>query len=137
MQSIEGSFIALAKYIEGHWPRYDWFPVWYAGMPFARTYPPGLHYTVALTAKALGLSPASGYHLITAIAYSLGAVTFYYLARVLGGGRAMAFFAALVFSVFSPSTLLIPAIRVDTGGLLNARRLQALVVYGEGPMSPV
>jgi hypothetical protein len=133
MQSIEGSFLALATYIENHWPLYDWFPVWYGGMPFGRTYPPGLHYTVAIAARGFGISPASAYHLITALTYSLGAVTFYYLARALGGDRTMAFLAGMVFSVFSPSTLLLPAVRADAGGFLNARRLQALVVYGEGP----
>ena len=133
MQSIEGAFLSLATYIERHWPRYDWFPEWYAGMPFVRTYQPVLHYTVALVSKALGLSPASAYHLIIATTYSLGAVTFYYLARALGGSRTMAFMAALMFSLFSPSTLLVRAIRVDAGGYLNARRLQALVFYGEGP----
>ena len=41
--------------------------------------------------------------------------------------------AALLYSVFSPSALLTPAVAADLGGLFGARRLQALVQYGEGP----
>jgi hypothetical protein len=39
----------------------------------------------------------------------------------------------MLFSLFSPSLLLLRDARVDAGGLWNARRLQALVQYGEGP----
>lgn len=133
MGSIEGSFIALATYIEHHWPLYDWFPVWYSGMPFGRIYPPGLHYTVAVTAKLLGMNPASAYHAVVAITYSLGGAALYCLARTIGADRATAFISGLGWSIFSPSLLLSAAIRHDAGGLLSARRLQALVVYGEGP----
>ncbi len=133
MGSIEGSFIALATYIERHWPLYDWFPTWYSGMPFGRVYPPGLHYTVAVAAKMFNISPASAYHVVVALTYSLGGTALYCLARAIGADRATAFIAGLGWSVFSPSLLLSPAIRQDAGGLLSARRLQALVVYGEAP----
>jgi intracellular septation protein A len=131
--SIEGVFIAMAGYIQRHWPRYDWFPFWWTGIPFPRVYQPALHYSVAVFSTVSGLSPASAYHCLIAITYSLGAVTFYLLVLATGGSRRTAFLSALVFSVFSPSTLLSSVIRTDVGGFLNPRRLQALVVYGEGP----
>jgi hypothetical protein len=28
LPSIEGVFIALEKYIQAHWPTYDWFALW-------------------------------------------------------------------------------------------------------------
>ena len=55
MPSIEGVFIALEGYIHRHWPTYDWFPVWYGGMPFTRVYQPGLHYVVAILSRISAL----------------------------------------------------------------------------------
>ena len=133
LPSIEGAFIALDRYIFRHWPGYDWFPLWYGGFPFSRTYQPGFHYSVAALAKLSGLSVPSAYHALAAVTYSLGGVAFYYLARVLTGDRGMALGGALVFSLFSPSALLIPAIRHDLDGFWHARRLQAMVEYGEAP----
>jgi len=133
LPSIEGVFIALEQYIQRHWPTYDWFSLWYGGMPFTRVYQPGLHYAVAAAAATTGLGVPSAYHAVIAITYSLGGVTFYLLARALTRDNATAFVGGLLFSLFSPSALFVPAIRVDAGGLWHARRLQALVVYGEGP----
>jgi hypothetical protein len=102
-------------------------------MPFPNTYQSLLHRAVAAIASLFNVSIPSAYHATIAITYSLGAVTLYLLARSLGGSRVTAVCSGLIFSLFSPSGLLIPAVRHDVGGLWNARRLQALVVYGEGP----
>lgn len=133
LASIEGPFLALEAYIRNHWPAYDWFPMWFGGMPFTRTYNPGLHYAVAFLSAATGLSIASAYHALTAIAYALGGVAFYFLAKALSVEPLTSFCGAMLFSLFSPSTLLVPAIRQDVGGIFNARRLQVLAIYGEGP----
>ncbi len=133
LPSVEGEFIAMARYIQHHWPTYDWQSLWNAGFPAARTYQPLAHYAVAAFSSLSGLSPASGFHFIGALSYSLCGVAFYYLAKALSGSRVMAFGAALSFSLFSPSGILIPAIARDAGGIWNARRLQVLVVYGELP----
>lgn len=133
LPSVEGEFIAMARYIQRHWPVYDWQSLWYAGYPAARTYQPLAHYTVAAFSSLFGLSPASAFHFIGALSYSLGGVAFYFLAKALSGSRAMAFGGALFFSLFSPSSVLIPGIARDAGGIWNPRRLQALVVYGELP----
>ena len=133
LSSIEGVFIALEKYIQGHWPTYDWFALWNGGMPFTRVYQPGLHYAVALAASATGLNTALIYHIVIAITYSLGGVAFYFLAKSLTRDAVTAFTGGLLFSLFSPSVLFAKAIRIDAGGFWHARRLQALTVYGEGP----
>ena len=51
LPSIEGVFIALEQYIQRHWPTYDWFPMWFGGMPFTRVYQPGLHYATAIVSE--------------------------------------------------------------------------------------
>ncbi len=133
LQSVEGEFIAMARYIQHHWPGYDWQSMWLGGFPVVRTYQPLVHYTVAACATLFGLSAASAFHFIGALGYSLGGVAFYCLAKALSGNRAMAFGGALCFSLFSPAGVLIPRVRIDAGSIWNARRLQGLVVYGELP----
>jgi hypothetical protein len=133
LPSVEGEFIAMATYIQRHWPGYDWQSLWYAGFPVVLTYQPLVHYTVAVFASLTGLSAASAFHFIGALSYSLGGVAFYYLVKALTGSRRMALGAALCFSLLSPSGILIPAVGRDMGSIWNARRLQALAVYGELP----
>ena len=133
LPSVEGEFIAMARYIQSHWPAYDWQSLWLGGFPVVRTYQPLVHYGVATLSTISGLSPAAAFHLFGAASYSLGGLAFYYLAKTLSGSHAVALCGGLCFSLFSPSNALIPGVRLDAGGLLNARRLQALVVYGELP----
>jgi len=133
MGSIAGSFIGLARWIRQYWPDLQWFPLWYGGIPFTHTYPPLLHQLVALVSLVFRISPAHAYHGTVAIAYSLGPVTLFLLARRLGASRACAFASGLFYSLVSPSVLFLSALRHDAGGVWVARRLQALVQYGEGP----
>lgn len=131
--SIEGSFIGLAEYIRRNWPAYDWLPLWYAGFPFTMSYQPLLHYVVAAFGAMSGVSTAAAYHFVAAMVYCLSGVAFYWLARTLGAERITALAGALAYSLFSPSALLFRDISHDIGSILHARRLQTLVVYGEGP----
>ena len=133
LPSIEGVFMALARYIQNHGAGYNWFPLWWTGMPFQRTYQPGLPGVVAVVSTWGNLSIPAAYHATVAVSYALGAATFYFLALTLTGNRKAAFVAGLAFTFFSPSTFLIAAIRQDAGGLFAMRRYQVLVQYGEGP----
>lgn len=131
--SIEAAYIALSRYILENWSDLSWFPLWYLGVPFQNTYPPLLHLTVALAAAVGGLSPALAHHAVTAALYCLGSAALFLLALRLGAAHVTALLAGLLFSLTSPSAWLVPAIAADQGGWWNARRLHALVHYGEGP----
>jgi hypothetical protein len=131
--SIEGAFIGLARYLSRHFGHFSWFPIWHCGMPYQDTYVPLVHLTVALTSMWTGASAGHAYHMVTAVTYCLAPVTLYLMARMLGASRAAAFFAGLVFSVFSPSAAIFPWIGRDLPVPLSGRRLQVLTFYGEGP----
>jgi hypothetical protein len=133
MYSIEGAYIALARYISSNWHDLTWFPLWYGGIPFQNTYLPLLHFTVAAVSKFLGLTPGLAYHATTAVFYCLGPVTLFLFANEVSRSRAYSFAAGLLYSITSPAAVLIPVVRWDTGSVWNARRLQTLVHYGEGP----
>jgi len=133
MYSIEGSHIALGRYILDHWPDLHWFPLWYGGIPFQNAYPVLHPFLVAAVARVSGVSAPHAYHLLTAIFYALGPATLFLLAYKLSGSRWSSGAAALIYSFSSPSALLITAVSRDVGGVWHGRRLQALVQYGEGP----
>lgn len=131
--SIEGAFIGLARHLSLHWGDFSWWNIWRCGMPYQDTYVPLLHLTVAAVATLARWPAAHAYHVVLGVTYSLGAATLYCLARRLDAERPAAFFAALVYSLFSPSAFLVPAFGADLGNPLAGRRLQVMTVYGEGP----
>ena len=133
MDSIEGSYIALSRYILAHPHDLKWFPLWYSGIPFQNTYPPLLHMLVAGTAWIFSISPALAHHVVGALFYCLGPVALMFLAYALSNDLALSFVSALAASLLSPTTFLMPSVRVDIGSLWHARRLQTLVHYGDGP----
>ncbi len=133
MGSIEAAFISLARYISQNWGDLTWFPLWYGGIPYQNAYPPLLHLIVAAFSTVTHASPALSYHAVTAAFYCFGPVTLFWLAWRLSGAFRASLIAGLVYSLFSPSTLLIPHIRHDIGGIFQPRRLQTLIGYGEGP----
>ena len=58
MGSIEGTHIALGRFIQAHWPDLFWFPLWYGGVPYQNAYLPLHPFAVAATAGLFGISPA-------------------------------------------------------------------------------
>ncbi len=131
--SIEGAYVGLSRLIEGHWHDLGWFPFWYCGIPFQNSCPPLLHFLVAAFAQATSVSAALAYHAVTAFLYCLGPLTFLWLAVRLGASLRFAFGGGLLYSLVSPSAVLISQVRNDLGGWFLARRLQTLFYYGEGP----
>jgi len=131
--SIEGSFIAIARFLSTHWRDFSWWPFWHCGMPYQDTYVPLLHLVVAATASLAHISAARAYHSVVGAGYALGPAALYLLAVRLGAHRGAAFLAGLTYSLFSPSTLIMPDVARDVGGFWYARRLQVLTMYGEGP----
>lgn len=133
MGSIEGAYIGLARYLRTHGTDMTWFPLWYGGVPYQNTYPPLLHWCVALVAWARGFTTAHAYHWTTAVLYCLGPVALFALVRALSGSRWAALTAGMLYTAVSPSAWIIADVVKDTGSAWHPRRLQALVEYGEGP----
>ena len=131
--SIEGAYVGLARWMVEHPMQWDWFPLWYDGVPFRNAYPPLLHMLVAGLAGLTGISSAFSHHLVTAVFYCLGPVTLFWFADGVTGRRWPSFTAALVYSLVSTSGLLIADVANDMGTTVGARRLHVLVRYGEGP----
>ncbi len=131
--SIEGSFIAISRYAIGHFGDLKWWPLWFCGMPYHNVYGPVLQHLVAFIAVVGKLSPAFAFHKTVALFYCLGPVTLFWMATRFSGSLACGFWTGLLYSVFSPAAILIPAVRADIGGVWHLRRLYNLIVYGESP----
>lgn len=106
-------------------------------MRFENTYLPLTQWATALFILVSGWSPAKSFHTVTAGFYVLGPLTLFGMALLLSRKLLTSFIAAAAYSCLSISTLLIPLVRIDTGGPLNLRRLQSLVFYGEAPHTVV
>ena len=133
MESIEGSYMSIARWAKDNWSDLTWFPLWFNGMPFEKVYQPGFHFTVAGLSTLFGWTPQHAYHFLTAVTYCAGALTLFCMCYAANRDRLQAFVAALLFSLISPTCFLVPLIRADAGGWLAPRRYQVLVHYGEGP----
>ena len=127
MQSIEAAFISLARYILDHFPDLRWFPLWYTGIPYQNTYPPLLPLSVAALAAVARIPPGLAYHALTAALYCLGPVALFWLVHRLSGSRTQALFAALAWSLISPSCFLIPEVRRDALNYLRRSPLPGTV----------
>jgi hypothetical protein len=133
MEAIESSYMSISRWATDHWNDLSWFPLWFTGTPFHQVYQPGLHLTVAALARVVGWTPQHSYHFLTALAYCLGPVTLFWLAYRGTGRRGYALLAGMLYSLASAVTLLVPAVAADAGGMLEPRRFQILIHYGEGP----
>lgn len=131
--SGEGATISYARYARDHWPDLGWCRFWYAGLPFQNAYVPGLHLTVAAYSALRHISAAAAFHQVVAFLYAMGPVTLFWLAYRLTGAAGWSFSAGLLYSLTSPSALLVPEIRHDLGSLFRAQRLHSMVFYSDNP----
>lgn len=131
-QSNEGSWITFAKFLSTYWPHVSWFPWFNAGMPFEDTYLPLVSGLVAVISTVVRCSPAYAFHFVAALAYSLAPVFLFLFARGVSGLIAPSMWAALLWSLLSPS-IIFPQLLRDLGTPWGLRRLQNIVIYGETP----
>ncbi len=133
MGSLDGVYIAIARFIQAHGPQPGWYPYWRCGIPFEQVYQPIFHAIVAAFSSASGFTTARGYHWVVGAVYCLGPVSLFWLTARLTSNLPTGFVAALIYSLLSPSALLVPAIAGDLGGLYWGRRLHVALVYSDTP----
>ena len=132
MGSIEGAHVSVARQLAESWDT-AWWPLWYGGIPFPNTYPPLFHWITALLSIIAHISAAVSDHAVSAFFYCAGPVTLFWLAYRLSARIWPSFVGALLYSLVSPAAFLITSVRHDVGGVFHPRRLQAVLMYGEGP----
>jgi hypothetical protein len=128
--SIEGSYMGLARWLKVNWAHPGWFPLWYGGIPVENAYPPLLHHLVALFSFATGMTVAHSVHAVTAAFYCLGPVALFWLVLRLTQSQWKAFAAGWLYSLISPAGFLLPWIR-DGITVWSPVRLFALLKHDE------
>jgi uncharacterized membrane protein len=88
---------------------------------------------VAASAALLRISPALAHHAAGALFYSVGPVALFLWCYRLSSDRIASFAAALLYSLVSPSALLLRSVALDMQSPWRDRRLDTLVRYGDGP----
>jgi hypothetical protein len=134
MQTNAGAFMAISRFLLRYWPHVGWFPWWFNGEPIENSYSPLLNFANAGVAWITGASVGRVYNFVTALLYVLGPVFLFIFAWRVSRRMETSFFAALLYSLFSPA-LLLGGFRID--GLWIPWRLRTLVYYGEGPHNAV
>ena len=132
MQTNAGTFMAISRFIVAHWPHLDWYPWWFNGEPFENTYSPMLHLIDAGFAALFHCSTARAFNFVTGAFYVTGPAFLFLFAWRVSNFLETSFFAALLYSLFSPAVLF-HAFRADVGSWWSSWRLRVLVYYGEGP----
>lgn len=131
--AVDGSFMAMARVMASSGARPEWWPLWNGGMPFEYAYFPFTSVLAAVLSVLTGTSAARSFHFVSGFAYVLGPVSLFFLAYILSGRLSKAFFAGLLYTVVSPSCLILQSVRNESGGALAPRRLYCLAFYGETP----
>jgi hypothetical protein len=134
MQTNAGAFMAISRFILQHWPHLGWFPWWFGGEPFENSYSPMLQLVDAAFAWVTGSSVAHAYNFVTALFYVTGPVCLFWFGWRVSRYLETSFFAALIFSLFSPSVFF-SAFRYDVGGWWNPWRLRGFLYYGAAPQT--
>lgn len=135
MRTNAGSFMAISRFVEQHFPHLGWFPWWFNGEPFENSYTPMLHLIDAAFAWITGFSTPRAFNFVTGFFFIFGPAFLFYFVWRISGYLETSFLAALAYSLFSPCALF-PLFRSDLG-MWNSWRMRALVFYGEGPHTTV
>jgi len=133
IESVEGSYMAISRWLVENWSNRPWFPLWYTGQPFHSVYQPLFPTAVAWLARVTGWTIQRSYHFFVAIVFCGAPVALYALAKYAYESRVAGLLSAAVYSWTSPINMVVPGIRLDAGHTFTGRRFQVLTTYGEGP----
>lgn len=78
--SIEYTFIAIARIMAKYPGQWGWWPFWNGGMPFENVHLPFMHWLVAGLSLAAGAPPARAFHIVTAAFYTFSAAALFWMA---------------------------------------------------------
>jgi hypothetical protein len=131
--SMHGFWAAIADRIGGTFFHPTWWPYWDGGIPFEFTYAPLIPALMAIWAAVRGVPELFAFQAITAIVYCLVPLTLFLCAWRLTRAPGYSFAAALLYSLTSPTQLLMPDDAFRWNGLFDSRRLFMATYWDETP----
>lgn len=136
VESIEVSFITIARWWAQNFPHVFWNPYWYAGFPMRFSYVPVVPISTAVLGSLIG-DFGRAYHLLAGLAYALVPVSLFFFIRYLTKNSWAAFIGSLVFSLLPSQGNMFTGVR-EVQRLIGGKdfslwRMAVMIFYGEGP----
>ncbi|MCU1275673.1 MAG: hypothetical protein JWO48_3104, partial [Bryobacterales bacterium] len=133
MNSMHGFWTALARIGPGSWFRSTWWPFWDCGIPLEYTYAPLVPALTAAVAAVRGAPHAVAFQSVSGFFYCLVPVTLFLMVWLLTRAPAYGFVAGLLYSLTSPTQVIVPDTTFSFSGFLEARRFYLAAVWDETP----
>lgn len=135
IDSIEISYIQMAKFLSDLAGHASWQPFWYFGFPMYVFYTPLLPFAELILGKLTGIEFATAYRILTGTAYIIGPASLYFFVWRLTKRKIGGMVAAAAYS-FLPT--IFAAVFNDVKGdylatILEPRRYTIFIRWGEGP----
>ena len=133
MNSMQGSWTALAKWGGSSWFRANWWPFWDVGTPFEYTYAPLLPCLAALWSAIARVPHIFAFSSVLGMFYCLAPLNLFFMAWRLTRSVAYSFLGALIYSLTAITQILVPDQEFGLTKIADARRLFLVAAWDEGP----
>ena len=133
MNSMHGFWIALARLAVTSWYKPQWWPYWFGGMPLEFTYAPGVPVLTAAISKLAGISAAHALNVVFGLVFCFGPAALFLMAWQLTGRAGWSFVAGAIYSVWTPTELIVPDGQFSLARLNDARRMYLSFIWDEVP----
>jgi hypothetical protein len=133
MNSMHGFWIALAKRGAGSWLHPSWWPYWDCGIPFEAAYAPLVPALTAAWAAMFRTPFDMAFSSVTGVVYCLAPISLFLMAWGLTRAAGTSFFAALFYSLASPTQLIVPDGEFRCDRIWEARRMFLVAAWDDTP----
>jgi hypothetical protein len=133
MNSMHGFWIALAKRGPGAWLHPSWWPNWDCGIPLEAAYAPLIPALTAAWAALLRTPYDMAFSSVSGLAYCLAPISLFLMAWGLTRAAGTSFFAALIYSLTSPTQWIVPDGEFRWDRIWEARRMFLVAVWDDTP----
>ncbi len=133
MNSMQGSWIGLAKGASSSWFHATWWPFWDLGGPFEYTYAPLVPALAAAWSAVGRVSHNIAFHGVMGLLYCVAPLTLFVMAWRLTRAVWTSFIAALVYSLVAITQIIVPDSEFGLTKIWDARRLFLVSAWDETP----
>jgi hypothetical protein len=133
MNSMQGTWIGLAKNAAASWFHATWWPFWDLGGPFEYTYAPLVPALTAAWSAVARLSHNVAFHNVMGLFFCLAPLTLFLMAWRLTRAVWYSFIAALVYSLVAITQMIVPDTEFGLTKVWDARRLFLVSAWDETP----
>jgi hypothetical protein len=133
MNSMHGFWVAIAKRGGDSWLHSNWWPFWDCGIPSEFTYAPLIPLLISAWSGVRGITHELAFQSVTGFVYCLTPLSLFLMAWLMTRAPGCSFLAALIYSLTSPTQLIVPDAEFAWRHFWDARRLYLVAVWDDTP----